>query len=128
MKCPNIIVVEDDDAIRDTIREVLELEGYTVQAFPNGKTALDALSHCEAPCLILLDLMMPVMNGWEFLEARKACGDTIVAIPVYIVSAVAERGELQGIGASGYIKKPIDIDLLLGVVTKYCGANQQQVA
>jgi CheY-like chemotaxis protein len=65
-----IVVVDDDDDIRGAVREVLEAEGYPTLGAANGKEAIQLLRSAEEPpCLILLDLMMPVMDGWEFLKA-----------------------------------------------------------
>ena len=72
----------------------------------------------DPPCLVLLDLTMPVMDGLEFLRVKK--GDVALApIPVVVVSAVSEQA--RGAGAQGILKKPVDIDLLLAVVRQYCG-------
>lgn len=121
MSCPgSIVIIEDDEDIREAMHSLLELEGYPVISFENGKDAIDALKEYSDPCLILLDLMMPIMNGWEFLKARKSLGDTIVAIPVYIVSAIASQQEAEKTGASGYIKKPVDADILIRIVEDYC--------
>jgi CheY-like chemotaxis protein len=70
--------------------------------------------------LILLDLMMPVMDGWQFMEARKHLPDTYASTPVFIVSAVADQQKVKAAGAAGYIKKPMDLDILLQMVKKYC--------
>jgi CheY-like chemotaxis protein len=121
MNCPAIVIIEDDQDIRESIKDVLEAEGYAVAAFSNGKEAIEKLSACSDPCLILLDIMMPVMNGWEFLQARKALGDTIVAIPVYIVSANATPEDVRRSNVEGYIKKPVDLDILLRIVHGHCG-------
>jgi CheY-like chemotaxis protein len=121
MPCPgSIVIIEDDEDIREAMHALLELEGFPVTSFANGKEAIDALKEYSEPCLILLDLMMPIMNGWEFLKARKALGDTIVAIPVYIVSAIANQLEAEETGASGYIKKPVDAEILVKIVKGYC--------
>lgn len=122
MPCSNIVIIEDDPDIRSAIQTVLETEGYSVSSFENGKVALEGLKNCQRPCLILLDLMMPVMNGWEFLRARREIKDTIFPTPVFIVSAVADTHAAIEAQAKGYIKKPIDIDLLLNVVKKHCGS------
>lgn len=122
--CSTVLVVEDDDQIRDTIKEALEFEGYTVLTSTNGKDALEVLRGNQSPCLILLDLMMPIMNGWEFLNHRKA-DDVLMTIPVAVVSAAEMRsiktaGEVQAI-----IKKPIDLDSLLAWVKRYCGPPER---
>jgi CheY-like chemotaxis protein len=99
---------------------ILELEGYRVSTVSNGKEALDLLRVIEPPCLILLDLMMPVMNGWEFLKAQK--GDSALAtIPVVVVSAA--HGMLpRPPEADAAMKKPVDLEVLLKVVRDWCGA------
>lgn len=121
--CPNVVILEDDPDIRASIQEVLEMGGYKVAAFSNGKEALDGLAGCSRPCLILCDLMMPIMTGSEFLDARRNLGDTFLAIPVFIVSAwpeqVKDRTDVQG-----FIKKPIDLNLLLAIVREHCGAGE----
>lgn len=117
--CP-VIIVEDDDAIRDSIFEALEMEGYQVRSFRNGKEAIEGLKGNAQPCLILLDLMMPVMDGWQFMEERKHLPDTYAAIPVFIVSAIADQRKIEEVGAQGYIKKPMELDVLFKIVEKYC--------
>lgn len=118
--------MEDDKDIRESIRDVLEMEGYSVAAYSNGKEALEGVRGCGSPCLILLDLMMPVMDGWQFLKQRQKLGDTIVAIPVFIVSAVADQS-VTALGAKGYVKKPLDIDVLLKLVRNHCGEAEMQM-
>ena len=124
MDCPKVIIIEDDADIRETFVSLLETEGYEVSGFSNGKEAIDGLRNCDTSCLILLDLMMPVMNGWEFLEARNSLQDTIVASPVFIVSAMADKKTMLEAGAKGYLKKPLDFDVLLNIVRSHCKANK----
>lgn len=117
MQCKNVLIVEDDEGIRETLRLALELEGYSVFSAANGQEGLDILPKIERPCLILLDLMMPVMDGWRFVEILDE--DTILAaIPVVVVTAFAERA--KSIHARGILKKPIDLDVLLATVKRYC--------
>jgi CheY-like chemotaxis protein len=118
--CPNIVILEDDEDIRVSIQEVLEMDGYKVAAFANGQEALDGMGACQNACLILCDLMMPIMTGSEFLDARKQMGDTFFAIPVFIVSAWPEQAK-DRTDVKGFIKKPIDLNLLLNVVRHHCG-------
>src|SRR5687768_5509935 len=92
-----VVVVEDDEEIRDSMRDALEIEGYAVSTYSNGKEALDGLRKLGIPCLILLDLMMPVMNGWEFLQAMKA--ERFAEVPVYVVSAIADQRQVTEAGA-----------------------------
>ena len=115
--CTTILVVEDDDDIRSVILDLLESEGYKTMAATNGKEALDVLNSSPRPCLVLLDMMMPIMNGREFLDIVMK--DSMLApLPVLIVSAVADVSNSKG--SIGFLKKPIDIDVILEVVGQYC--------
>jgi CheY-like chemotaxis protein len=117
MRCNTILVIEDDFEIRRILIELLEIEGYRVTGVANGREGLELLPQMAKPCLILLDMMMPVMDGWEFLKEKR--GDvTLAPIPVAIVSAIVQEGEVTDIVK--YIKKPIDVNLLLNVVRQYC--------
>lgn len=113
-----ILIVEDDHDIRETFREVLELEGYRVLTAANGREALEETSPGEAVCLILLDLMMPVMNGWEFLETRSG-NPALAQAPVVVITAAGTRPDKVP-QATQIIKKPVEIDALIDVVSRYC--------
>jgi CheY-like chemotaxis protein len=115
--CHSILVVEDDDDIRNAIVDLLETEGYSTQSAVNGKDALDKLSVIPKPCLVLLDMMMPIMNGREFLDTVMK-DSHLAPIPVLIVSAVADKTNTEG--SVGFLKKPIDIEVVLNVVSQYC--------
>jgi CheY-like chemotaxis protein len=106
---PNVLVVDDDQAIREVIAEVLRDEGYEVVCAENGVQALDALRKNRRPDLVLLDLMMPVMSGWEVLEEIQA-DDQLARIPVVVVSAMNAPGVRE------HLAKPIDLDRLLDTV------------
>jgi len=116
--CSGILVVDDDPDIRDSLKEVLEDEGYTVNSVANGREALDYLRRSPRPCVILLDLMMPVMDGWQFRQ-EQIRDATLADIPVIVVSA-AGRERLEKIHADAYLSKPVDLDELLGCVTQFC--------
>jgi CheY-like chemotaxis protein len=115
-KCA-VLVVEDDLDIREAIQELLYEEGYSVRGAENGADALAQLQHGYRPDLILLDLMMPVMDGWAFCD--ESANDAAVAeIPIVVVSAVPDRkGPAR---AQAYLKKPIDFDNLLETVKRLC--------
>ena len=121
--CKSILIAEDNDDIRETLQEVLTCEGYEVHLAKNGKEALAKLKTLPAPTLVLLDLMMPVMNGWEFLDAQSA--DAVLA-PHQIVtlSAVASTQSLEDatpLKTAGSLLKPIAIEPLLSKVREFCG-------
>lgn len=113
-----ILIIEDDTDIRETFREVLELEGYKVLTAANGKDAIDRADPAQPVALILLDLMMPVMNGWEFLESRKN-SPSLADVPVVVVTAAGARPEKIP-QASETIKKPVEIDTLIDAAARYC--------
>lgn len=108
-----ILVVEDDLDIRDALREILEDEGYEARSAANGAEALELLNRVPKPGLVLLDLMMPVMDGYQFLEIFRA-NPKFADIPVVVVTA----GILVVPGIAGFIKKPFDTDQLLRMVNK----------
>ncbi len=115
-----VLVVEDDETVRETLCMVLEDEGYDVESAANGQEALRHLRSAPPPCLILLDLMMPVMSGWEFrLQQRQ--DPTLSSIPVVVVSAVTNGVDPVGaLDAIAYFKKPVDLDALLSTVASHC--------
>ena len=118
---PNILVVEDDDAIRGMVSDVLREDGYNVSEARNGAEAFDYVG-AHRPDLIVLDLMMPVMDGWQFVEAchRAAVCD---AVPIVVTSAshdlsrTAER--LRRYGVRTCLAKPFDVDGLLALIERY---------
>lgn len=118
--CQSVLVVEDDEDIRTTMVQIIESEGYRTESAVNGHEALELLRRIEKPCLVLLDMMMPIMNGREFLDAIMK--DSVLApIPVLIVSAIADRTSTNG--AVGFLKKPIEIGMVLEMVDRYCRAS-----
>jgi DNA-binding response OmpR family regulator len=117
MGCRDILLVEDDQDIREALRDLLQTEGFSVFEAENGKTGLELLSTIPEPCLVLLDMMMPVMNGWEFIERKRSHND-IATIPVIIVSAIAES--VSDATVRGIVKKPIDVEGLLHFVREHC--------
>jgi CheY-like chemotaxis protein len=110
-----VLVVDDDDNLRETICDMLVGEGYKALAACNGQEALSVLRANAPPCLILLDLMMPVMNGWEFLDAQIK--DPVLAlIPVVVLSASHDPAG----PAVTKITKPVDFKTLAQAIAKYC--------
>ena len=115
-----VLVVEDDADIRDLVAETLRPEGYTVVEAANGQEALDWLRSNARPCLILLDLMMPVLSGPELLELM-AEDEVLASLPVVVVSAIADRGSVPGV--LRFLQKPVPSDVLRGVVAEFCPAR-----
>jgi CheY-like chemotaxis protein len=108
-----VLIVEDDEGIRDTLRFALELENYDVVTAANGKAGLEILSQMPRPSLILLDLMMPVMNGWEFAESLRKDGD-FTTIPVVLITAYGEQAKV--VDSTGILEKPVDLEALFRMV------------
>jgi CheY-like chemotaxis protein len=115
-----VLVVEDDTDIREEMAALLEGEGYKVAQARNGKDALDLLKQLPPPCVILLDLMMPVMNGWDF-RVQQLADPTLKEIPTVIVSGAARAPEeARSLGANACLQKPFELEPLLEVVDQYC--------
>jgi CheY-like chemotaxis protein len=116
-----ILVVDDDNAIRETLRAILEDEGYTVAAASHGREALAHLRDGPPPALFIVDLVMPVMNGWE-LCAELARRPELARVPVLLVSANSHLDAPPvGLETVHVMKKPISFDRLLEYVERYCG-------
>lgn len=123
MKVKSILIVEDDEDIRLALRDMLEGEGYRVNEARNGEEGLRLLSEPEKPCCVLLDLMMPVMTGQQFLVERQKSQE-LLSVPVFVVSAIADRSlGLPAEGVSRFFKKPVDMDTLLGAVAECCQSS-----
>jgi CheY-like chemotaxis protein len=113
-----IMLVEDSADIREMMAAALQLAGLRVLTASNGQAALTMLRDRPPPCLILLDLMMPVMDGWE-LDAALKRDPRLASVPVIVVSALSED-MASPVGAMDYLAKPVDIDKLLEVVCEHC--------
>jgi CheY-like chemotaxis protein len=118
-----VLVVDDDADIRDSIGDILELRGYNVSRAANGREALDRLRRGPLPCLILLDLMMPVLNGWEFRAEQR--GDAELAeVPVVIISGDGSTDQkAASVGVREYLRKPLELSAILDVVRRHCGSH-----
>ena len=118
-----VLVVEDDRDIREAVAEVLEDNAYQPVEAENGAVALRRLREGEPePCLILLDVMMPVMDGFQFRREQEK-DPALAAIPVVLFTAHASVTP-SSVGAVGVLKKPLDFDALLKLLEEYCGAAQ----
>jgi two-component system, chemotaxis family, chemotaxis protein CheY len=118
---PTVLVVDDDGDIRDALCLVLRHSGYKVLAATNGQEALSRLRADGPIHLILLDMMMPVMDGWGFRKSQPE-GPAFVQIPVVVLTGDGRASaKAAAIGAAGYLKKPVDLGDLLEVVAQHCG-------
>jgi CheY-like chemotaxis protein len=114
-----ILVVDDDDDFREALSEVLISAGYPVQRSKNGAEALERVGE-ELPGIILLDLKMPVLDGWGVIERLRA-DDKTRSVPVLILSGYGFEWEADLLGAQGYIPKSVGIDEILDRVRKSAG-------
>jgi two-component system chemotaxis response regulator CheY len=120
---PRVLVVEDEDTVGDIITDVLADAGFSVRRARNGREGLTVLGQW-LPRVILLDLMMPVMDGWAFRAAQRRLGGPEAAVPVIVLSGArdvkARAGELQAVAA---ISKPFDLDDIVAAVAQWCQAS-----
>lgn len=113
-----ILLVEDDVDVREALTEILEDAGYGVSVATNGEDALQLADACESPPrLILLDLMMPRMDGWQFLEETRLRA-SLAGVPIVVLSA---RNESNSGGVTAYLRKPFEAEALLHLVQDLCG-------
>jgi len=112
-----VLVVDDELAIRDVVSDALQLEGYPVATAANGFEALEILEH-ERPKVILLDMRMPLLDGWGFARELKLRG---IQVPIVVLTAAQNaRRWADEIGAASYLAKPFDLNDLLAIVERYC--------
>jgi two-component system, OmpR family, response regulator CpxR len=114
---PTVLVVDDDCGLRDVLREVLEPAGYDVVCACNGREALDYLRSHPPPALVLLDLMMPVMNGWEVL-ARLEADWELCGVRVLVLTATGPHWG-HPVPQQQVVPKPFDVDELLSLVERW---------
>jgi CheY-like chemotaxis protein len=110
-----VLVVEDEAALRDLMCEALELSGYHAVGAGNGRDALEAMARIEHVCVVLLDLLMPVMDGWEFFSEIRS-RPTLARVPVVIHTS--EPG--QAPAGVRVLQKPVKLERLLSIVHEYC--------
>jgi len=124
MREAKILVVEDDDDIRDSLKELLEEEGYQVDTAANGEQALNRLRG-GAPQLILLDLMMPVMDGWEFQKQLRE-SPSFSRVPIIVISA--SKFSREPLNAAAFIPKPLDAGVLLETIESFLDDVRTELA
>jgi CheY-like chemotaxis protein len=118
-----VLIVDDDPGVRGLLVDLLEDEGYQVASAANGEEALALLrSGTARPCVILLDLMMPVMNGWQF-RGEQQSDPALASIPTLVLSAGENLARTATtLDAQAFFSKPIDLDALLQTVAAFCSA------
>jgi CheY-like chemotaxis protein len=115
--CP-VLIVEDDADLRDMMAQLLRLEGLNAVTAANGREALDYLRGHPPPNVILLDLMMPVMDGWQFRREQQRDAQ-LAGVPVIVLSAL-DQTRATDVPMNAFLKKPLDFDRLLELVRRYC--------
>lgn len=116
-----ILLIEDNSDLRETLEDILRYEGYNVVALGNGGDALIHIKSHPLPTLILLDLMMPVMSGWEF-RSLQLRDPALASVPVVIISGTGDvRQQAILLNVTEYLAKPIEVARLLEVVRRHCG-------
>lgn len=125
----DILVVDDDRGIRDTLATLLEREGYDVRRAENGQVALDIIRTEPKPGLMLLDLMMPILSGFELLEMLEDGDPDLDTIPIFVVSAFNAPMSMTagGGGVRRCFGKPFDTDALLGAIRERFAAGEARV-
>jgi CheY-like chemotaxis protein len=114
-----LMIVDDDDDLRQTLANVIAAHGYKVTAFGDARAALAALEDGQTPFLILLDLMMPAMSGWEF-RAAQLKNAALASIPVVVVTAAnVASHDMPTLPDVEILRKPFDLDRLLTVIERY---------
>jgi CheY-like chemotaxis protein len=112
-----VLIVEDDPDALEALGDLLDSHGYAVASARNGAEALELLGRSPLPSLIVLDLLMPTMDGWEFRRRQKN-DPRIAHIPVIVVSASSAA---KPIDADSILRKPVDINRLLETIARHCG-------
>ena len=111
-----VLIVEDEEDLRELMQQALESRGYAVVTAEEGQDALAKLDGIEPPCLVLLDLLMPGMNGWEFFSKLRERPE-LEGVPVIVHSSASERAPA---GVTQVLQKPITFERLLAIVGNYC--------
>lgn len=117
-ECKNILVIDDDPAICQTMKDVLEIYGYNVITATDGVDGIVKIKEMKSnlPCLIILDLMMPKMNGWGFLDFHKSI-PALSSVPVVICSAYESSARVMN---NPVLVKPVQLNSLVGAVKAFC--------
>ena len=115
-KAHTVLIVEDEEDLREMMREALERKGYSVVTAQEGQDALNKIEGIDQLCLVLLDLLMPGMNGWDFFTKMRERPE-LAKVPVIVHSSASNRAPE---GVTRVLQKPILFDRLISVVSEYC--------
>jgi CheY-like chemotaxis protein len=115
-----VLVADDDGSIRETVVAILEDAGYAVRVAADGAQALAAID-ADRPCLVLLDMRMPVLDGWGVAAGLRA---RAISVPIAVMTAALDAQRwCDEIGADACLPKPFDVDNLLAIAARFCGAG-----
>jgi CheY-like chemotaxis protein len=114
-----ILIIDDDETIRQMLKLALEMQDYTVYTAANGKDGLLELRKIPTPCIILLDLMMPEMDGWQFVNTLTSEKE-LSSIRIFVMTAFPEKASTLTV--AGVIRKPFDLDQLFEITHEYCNS------
>ena len=111
-----VLVVEDEEDLREMMRDALELNGYRVATAHDGRQAFDEIARIDELCLVILDLLMPGMNGWDFFAQMRQRAE-LASVPVVVHSSAPDQAPP---GVTRVLKKPLELSRLLSVVQEFC--------
>lgn len=114
-----VLLIEDEDDFRESLSALLELKGYAVESAPNGRAALSRLRAGPLPCIVIMDLMMPEMDGWQ-LRAAMLGDEKLAAVPAIVLSAVGAGEPQTPLQAVARLNKPVDIHELYRLLEEHC--------
>jgi len=117
---PRILVIDDDEGVREAMVSILQVMGYSVASAINGKDALDYLRRAATPDLIISDLAMPIMDGRQF-RREQVKEPRLAKIPVIVVSALSDQTDID---ANEIFIKPVEVEILLAAVDRYCRGSR----
>lgn len=124
MRCGTILIVEDEPDLRETLKDLLEYSGFEAVTAANGREGLARLAELDRPCLILLDLMMPVMDGWQFLDAlQERDAQTAAPVPVVVTSAAADLSAINRAQVAQVLTKPVALEQLFELARAHCSVR-----
>ncbi len=121
---PQVLIVEDDPELREGLASLLNEEGFSLERASNGLEAIELLQKGLRPRLILLDLTMPIVNGWEFRLYQQRDPE-LSSIPVVLITGgTYQRDELEWVRPAEVLSKPLDVNRLLTLARQHCGPTK----